>query len=304
MNFYSLNTYNQLIIMNTIPADIILNIMEFTFEKIHYIRILKTIGNKSSNQLIAIMQNYLKYLEDKHTITIFYKHADDIRYDAEQKLTIYYRFIDHKTLNKVKKYCNISTFGNSTSKQNVDKNIRNSYVITCNNFKITKNLIQKFKPQIIDYLKDKFKYKGIIDFEKHSLNLYTTNSHFHEHIDESNCKNYIGTLVLLLPTKFTGGELLINKELCKWKKLYNTNISWVFINKHTLHSVNKITSGFRITILYDVTCSNNHYGGFSSGGVFNLISRQGKQDSLPNENQSQLLDRLSQIRYQRQNSLL
>jgi len=87
----------------------------------------------------------------------------------------------------------------------------------------------------------------------HSLLVYEPNQFFLAHQDSEKDDSMIGTLVVTLPSSYTGGELMVghNEE---WKAYQGskTALSLVAFYADCRHEVLKVQSGYRITLTYNL----------------------------------------------------
>ena len=87
----------------------------------------------------------------------------------------------------------------------------------------------------------------------HSLLVYERNQHFLAHQDSEKDDSMVGTLVVTLPSRYTGGELMVghNEE---WKAYRGsmTALSLVAFYADCRHEVLKVQSGYRITLTYNL----------------------------------------------------
>jgi 2OG-Fe(II) oxygenase superfamily len=87
----------------------------------------------------------------------------------------------------------------------------------------------------------------------HSLLVYETNQHFLAHQDSEKDDSMVGTLVVTLPSSYAGGELMVghNEE---WKAYRGSKmaLSLVAFYADCRHEVLKVTSGYRITLTYNL----------------------------------------------------
>jgi len=87
----------------------------------------------------------------------------------------------------------------------------------------------------------------------HSLLVYETNQHFLAHQDSEKDDSMIGTLVVTLPSSYTGGELMVgHNEEWKAYRGSKTALSLVAFYADCRHEVLKVTSGYRITLTYNL----------------------------------------------------
>jgi 2OG-Fe(II) oxygenase superfamily len=87
----------------------------------------------------------------------------------------------------------------------------------------------------------------------HSLLVYEPNQFFLVHQDSEKDDSMVGTLLVTLPSSYAGGELMVghNKE---WKAYRGskTALSLVAFYADCRHEVLKVTSGYRITLTYNL----------------------------------------------------
>ena len=87
----------------------------------------------------------------------------------------------------------------------------------------------------------------------HSLLVYEQNQHFLAHQDSEKDDSMVGTLVVTLPSSYTGGELMVgHNEEWKAYRGSKTALSLVAFYADCRHEVLKVTSGYRITLTYNL----------------------------------------------------
>ena len=87
----------------------------------------------------------------------------------------------------------------------------------------------------------------------HSLLVYETNQHFLAHQDSEKYDSMVGTLVVTLPSGYTGGELMVgHNEDWKVYRGSKTALSLVAFYADCRHEVLKVNSGYRITLTYNL----------------------------------------------------
>jgi hypothetical protein len=87
----------------------------------------------------------------------------------------------------------------------------------------------------------------------HSLLVYEPNQHFLAHQDSEKDDSMVGTLVVTLPSRYTGGELMVGHN-GEWKAYRGSRaaLSLVAFYADCRHEVLKVTSGYRITLTYNL----------------------------------------------------
>src|SRR6266567_3518067 len=87
----------------------------------------------------------------------------------------------------------------------------------------------------------------------HSLLVYEQNQHFLAHQDSEKDDSMVGTLVVTLPSSYAGGALMVgHNEEWKAYRGSKTALSLVAFYADCRHEVLKVTSGYRITLTYNL----------------------------------------------------
>lgn len=104
----------------------------------------------------------------------------------------------------------------------------------------------------------------------HKLNVYSQGDFFKSHRDTPRSDNHIGSLVVCLPSTFSGGQLVIkqqNKTVnydwaeacgagqiceCHYWITMTEHSAWAFLYSDCEHEVLPVSSGARLTLAYDV----------------------------------------------------
>ncbi|MFI6365199.1 2OG-Fe(II) oxygenase [Nocardia sp. NPDC050630] len=89
--------------------------------------------------------------------------------------------------------------------------------------------------------------------ELHSMLVYEAGQFFQRHQDSEKADGMIGTLVVTLPSAFTGGELVIEQQGTKVTDQGSPEeLSFVAFYGDCEHEVLPVTAGFRITLTYNL----------------------------------------------------
>lgn len=137
----------------------------------------------------------------------------------------------------------------------VDEEYQKSYFLPSNKYECSFNPLESgLSKTIVNFLiPDK---KRDICLEKYHLNFYEKGNFFKVHRDTSRGPDIFGTLVLCLPSDFTGGNLVLEpyprgKVVIDWSKLSRERcIQWIAFFGDIPHYMEKILSGNLITITY------------------------------------------------------
>ena len=96
--------------------------------------------------------------------------------------------------------------------------------------------------------------------ELHKLNLYTgPGGHFKSHIDTPRSGDMFGSLVICLPTQFSGGALVIRygdqEVVFDWSSLPDSplsEVSWAAFFSNVEHEILPVSAGHRLTLTYNL----------------------------------------------------
>jgi len=87
----------------------------------------------------------------------------------------------------------------------------------------------------------------------HSLLVYERSQHFLAHQDSEKDDSMVGTLVVTLPSRYTGGELMVeHNDDRRAYRASKTALSLVAFYADCRHEVLKVRSGYRITLTYNL----------------------------------------------------
>ena len=94
---------------------------------------------------------------------------------------------------------------------------------------------------------------AVLTAELHSLLVYEPNQFFLPHQDSEKDDSMVGTLVVTLPSSYTGGELMVGVGE-EWKSYRGskTALSLVAFYADCRHEVLKVKSGYRVTLTYNL----------------------------------------------------
>jgi hypothetical protein len=140
----------------------------------------------------------------------------------------------------------------------VDTRVRNVWEIPANNLKIGGT---EFAEQLNEGLKTIQKDLGIAEqgelrAKLHNLLIYEPGQFFSTHQDTEKVDGMVATMTVVLPTAFEGGTLIVDHHGEKKKypapKEKNDRLNIVAFYADCQHEVGKVTSGYRITLTYNL----------------------------------------------------
>eukprot|EP01083_Nonionella_stella_P067776 179489_1 len=90
---------------------------------------------------------------------------------------------------------------------------------------------------------------------RYKLIVYSENDLFTSHVDTYRGDGHFGTLLLLLPTTYTGGEFVLrhhDKHKVIEGRTNLNKIKWIAFYGDVKHEIKEVTSGYRVSIAYNL----------------------------------------------------
>ena len=167
------------------------------------------------------------------------------------------------TVDSIKPLCKQSPYGMGEETL-VDITVRNSFQLDPSQFEIKNDL---FSTQLDKIIQKKIKSDLGLEGAKicgkiYKLLIYETGGKFEEHKDTEKEDNMFGTLIVQLPSVFTGGDLVV-KHLQSSKTFENsskgssTHCKFVAHYASCPHQLNEVTSGYRAALIYSLCWDGN-----------------------------------------------
>ncbi|KAL4249525.1 hypothetical protein ABKN59_007227 [Abortiporus biennis] len=175
--------------------------------------------------------------------------------------------------------CDAATFG--VNQQNVlDESYRKAGKMDSNNFSINFN---PYNSGIIDIARTSLNINRDVYAELNKLNVYGPGSFFKAHQDTPRGERMFGSLVIILPTIYEGGSLVLRDKGKEWtvdpflRVEHETNVAdndlavgntsrlgYVAFYGDVEHEVLEVTSGYCITITYNLYLTTSQTASRSS----------------------------------------
>ena len=144
--------------------------------------------------------------------------------------------------------CTVASFGIG-SQTVIDKDYRDALKLDTDCFTTNFDLI----PSTIKKLMD---IRSLIRAELYKLNIYCKRGHFKSHVDTPRSEDMFGSLVVSLPSHFTGGELVTRHNgqqvTFNWSCDSKTHTQWGAFFSDVEHEALPVGSGHRITLTYNL----------------------------------------------------
>ena len=158
--------------------------------------------------------------------------------------------------------CKPASFGKG--KESVlDDTYRRALTLKSNEFYTNFNVYEHIS--MINKINNLFACNNYIILEK--LNVYQKDGFFKKHQDTPKSK-LLGTLVICLPSEFTGGEFVIDNTTISFEP---NQLKWIAFYSETLHEVLPVTSGNRFTLTYGIYKMDNIVDTNISKKIYDLV---------------------------------
>ena len=155
---------------------------------------------------------------------------------------------------KLLEACSIASYGHK-GQDVVDKNYRNAFKLEPDNFFTSFYVcstpilqeIQSIIPTVVG-----------LKAELYKLNIYARGGFFKAHVDTPRSEKMFGSLVVCLPTQFTGGELIVrhHKEEINYdwsSTAASDTLHWAAFFSDVEHEVLPVSEGYRVTLTYNLS---------------------------------------------------
>ena len=151
--------------------------------------------------------------------------------------------------------CSVASFGRNDQLV-TDTNYRNSLKLDpdhfVTSFQVANTPIQLAAMTMMPTIQD-------IQAELYKLNIYSSGGFFKTHVDTPKSEQMFGSLVVCLPTQFSGGELVIRHHGRTVKFDWSSSpdnprktANWAVFFSDVEHEVLPVTEGHRITLTYNL----------------------------------------------------
>ncbi|MFI5720645.1 2OG-Fe(II) oxygenase [Nocardia sp. NPDC051750] len=137
----------------------------------------------------------------------------------------------------------------------LDANVRDTWEVPRNLVTIDEQRWHETLLPVVDLLRAELGLAPDCELsaEPHSMLVYEPGQFFRRHQDSEKAEGMIGTLVVTLPSVFTGGELVIEQQGTKITDQGSpAELSFVAFYGDCEHEVLPVTDGFRITLTYNL----------------------------------------------------
>ena len=171
---------------------------------------------------------------------------------------------DQKYLRELLDVCSVASFGLG-EKQVTDKNYRDALKLEPDRFQTSLQLCStQLLVELQNIMMPDMSPNKYVRAELYKLNIYSgPGGHFKSQCDTPRSSEMFGSLVVCLPTQFTGGELVTRhkgKEIrFDWSSTPQSpkkKVSWAAFFSDVEHEVLPVTDGHRFTLIYNLYCVN------------------------------------------------
>ena len=152
--------------------------------------------------------------------------------------------------------CSVASYGHM-GKDVVDKTYRNAFKLEPDNFLTS---FQICATPILQEIQSIVSTVVGLKAELYKLNIYARGGFFKAHVDTPRSEKMFGSLVVCLPTQFTGGELIVRHHKQEIKYDWSSTASdtsstlhWAAFFSDVEHEVLPVIEGYRVTLTYNLS---------------------------------------------------
>jgi len=152
--------------------------------------------------------------------------------------------------------CSRAPFGRG-SQSVIDITVRNTWQLDPSEFRLTNPCWDDVIQEMVENVGTGLGLpKSSVAFELYKLLLYEKGSFFHPHRDTEKVDRMFGTMVVLLPSNYEGGELVVRhdgkEKMFDFAKGSEFNVHYLAFYADCQHEIKEIRSGFRLCLVYNL----------------------------------------------------
>ena len=160
--------------------------------------------------------------------------------------------------------CSVASFGLG-DQQVTDKSYRDALKLDPDRFETSLHLCNtQLLFELQNIMMPDMCHNNFVRAELYKLNIYSgPGGHFKAHVDTPRSSEMFGSLVVCLPTQFTGGELVTRHKgqetRFDWSSTPQSpmkKVAWAAFFSDVEHEVLPVTDGHRCTLTYNLYCLN------------------------------------------------
>ncbi len=153
--------------------------------------------------------------------------------------------------------CKVAPYGKG-SKTLTDRNVRNSYELSPSKFQLSDDWIQSIENATREVATQLGLPEDQLQAKPYKLLLYERGGFFLPHRDSEKLGRMIGSMVIVLPTSFSGGELVVRHESSQQTFSFpeasnGEAANYVAFYADCEHEIRRVTRGRRIALTYNLT---------------------------------------------------
>jgi hypothetical protein len=138
----------------------------------------------------------------------------------------------------------------------LDKNIRNVWELTSEQLSFASDAWAVQLQKIVDELKCDLglSLHDELEAELHNLLIYEKGQFFKPHQDSEKKEGMLATLVIILPSNYRGGELVVDHhgEKLDFSLSLHNRLNYIAFYADCYHEVKPVKSGYRVTLTYNL----------------------------------------------------
>jgi hypothetical protein len=162
-----------------------------------------------------------------------------------------------KQAEELKQHCEQAPYGKGEDTL-VDTSVRRVWRMTPDHFTLTNPEWQEFLQQTVRTIQEKLGLeKQKLEAHLYDLLLYEPGSFFLPHRDGEKLDRMVATLVVVLPSSFQGGELIVRHEgeeqTIDFSGAGPFHIHWAAFYADCEHEVRPLRKGYRLCLVYNLT---------------------------------------------------
>jgi hypothetical protein len=136
----------------------------------------------------------------------------------------------------------------------LDRSVRDTFEVPKSRLKIDRSWLKTLQPLLAEFSSELGLAPGTeLDAELHSMLVYSKGQFFLPHQDSEKDDDMIGSLVVTLPSSFSGGTLVVrHREQTATYRSSKNEVSLVAFYADCRHEIKPVKSGYRVAVTYNL----------------------------------------------------
>ena len=171
-----------------------------------------------------------------------------------------------------------------------DTTVRDTFQLEPSEFEIKNNDWDKNLAKLVKRVAKQLGCKGQVTAQLYKMLLYKKGGHFKKHRDTEKEKGMFGTLIIQLPSIYTGGELVFydgdDKKVVNFAESLAKDSNKIYYAAHYAdveHAISEVKTGYRLALVYNLCWANGNESTLHNEGLIDQMASPLSKLNGPND---------------------